>query len=462
MIVRVPLTQNQYAIIDDEDLPLVEGYKWHAAWSRITKTYYADTHTPMVNDKRYTLHMHRLITDAPKGMHVDHLNGDTLDNRRKNLKVCTPAEHNRRHASLITHCPKDHCYDEKNTYRAKRGHRKCRICHRERMRRKKMVQAALKYVEKFNWKVFPARMEDGKKYSWLSKDHAPGGLNWGMSDDPEQLRKNFSNRRWRDKCGVGIPTGAVNKIFVVEADTLVGHGVDGLAALRKLEREHGKLPKTLMAVSPSGSVHRYYRHPGAGVKITSATLVHGVDIKGDGGMVVAPPSRRGDGVYRWRNSLPIVAAPSWLLDMVQEQDRAQHEPNVWEQFGKSTRQVNMSELTLACAMLRNDDISWDPDKTTGHPGWNGVGLALFAATDGSVEGLKLFDAFSRRSRKKYNAQMTRAKWKAFHGCPPCSITAGTIFHLAEEAVPDYRDRCIAQDPDVIALIEEFHKLMDAS
>jgi hypothetical protein len=325
-----------------------------------------------------------------------------------------------------------------------------------------MINAALSLRKKFDWKLFPARMEQGKKYSWLSKDHAPGGLNWGMTDDPEQLRKNFSNRRWRDRCGVGVPTGAVNGIFVIEADTVTGHGVDGLAALRKLEREHGKLPKkTLTAVSPSGSVHRYYQHPGNGMKITSATLVHGVDIKGDGGMVVAPPSRRGDGVYRWRNSLPIAKAPAWLLDMVQEKERARSEPNVWEQFGKSTRQVNMSELTLACAMLRNDDISWDPDKKTGHPGWNGVGMALYDATDGSVEGYRLFCAFSRRSRK-YDAANTRAKWKAFHGCPPCSITAGTIFHLAEEAVPDYRDRCIAQDPDVIALIEEFHKLMDAS
>jgi len=281
-----------------------------------------------------------------------------------------------------------------------------------------------------------------------------------MSDDPEQLRKNFSNRRWRDKCGIGVPTGAVNEIFVIEADTVAGHGVDGLAALRKLERKHGKLLKTRTAVSPSGSVHRYYKHPGNGMKITSATLVHGVDIKGDGGMVVAPPSRRGDGVYRWRNSLPIAAAPAWLLEQVQEKERAQHEPaDYFVQFGKSTRQVNMAELTLACAMIPNPDLPWDPGKHT--PGWNAIGMAIYDASDGSAEGFKLFNAFSRRSRK-YNAANTHAKWKAFHGCPPRKITAGSIYFLAEEAVPDYRDRCIAQDPDVIALIEEFHKLMDAS
>jgi hypothetical protein len=322
-----------------------------------------------------------------------------------------------------------------------------------------MINAALRCHKKFGRKVFlfPARMEGGKKWSWLSKDHAPGGLNWGMSDDPEQLRKNFSRPRWRDRCGLGVPTGAVNGIFVIEADTIAGHGVDGLAALRKLELEHGELRKTLMAESPSGSEHRYYRHPGAGMQIKSAALVHGIDIKGDGGMVVAPPSRRSDGVYRWRNSLPIAKAPAWLLDMVVEKERAPREADPFAQFAKHVRPMNMAEFTLAAAMIPNPDLPWDPDKKTGSPGWNAIGMAIFAATDGSAEGFKLFNAFSRRARK-YDAANTRAKWKAFHGC----LGAGTIFHLAEEAVPDYRDRCIAQEPEVIALIEEFHKLMDAS
>jgi hypothetical protein len=324
-----------------------------------------------------------------------------------------------------------------------------------------MLKAALEYAKRRHWKVFPARMEGGKKWSWLWAGHAPGqDENWGMSNDPEQLRKNFSNPRWRDRCGIGIPTGAVNGIFVIEADTVAGHGVDGLAALRKLEREHGKLPKTLMAVSPSGSVHRYYRHPGNGVKVTSVALVDGVDIKGDGGMVVAPPSRRGDGVYRWRNSLPIAPAPKWLLALVQEEERPAGELNVWEEFGNSRGQVDLRKLTAACAMLRNDDVSWDPDKKTGHPGWNAVGLAIFHATDGNAEGFKLFDAFSRRSRAKYNAKRTRDKWKAFCGCPPRIITAGTIFHLAKQAEPDWQERIIAREPKVMKLLREFHRLLE--
>jgi hypothetical protein len=315
-----------------------------------------------------------------------------------------------------------------------------------------MITAALGLHKKFGRKVFlfPARMEGGKKWSWLSKDHAPGGLNWGMSNDPEQVRKNFSNPRWRDKCGIGIPTGLVNGIFVVDVDTVEGHGVDGIGAMRKLEREHGKLPKTLKAMSPSGSVHYYFRHPGDGIKIVSRAIALGVDCKGDGGQVAAPPSMNSSGGrYRWLNSLPIAKAPKWLLAMVQEKERAAREPDPFTQFANSTRQTSMAELTLATAMVPNPDHDWDT--------WNKVGMALFSATGGSVEGFKLFDAFSKRSRK-YNAATTLAKWKALHGCPPREIGAGTIIYLANEAVPEWRERQF-YDASVIALIDEFLELM---
>jgi Bifunctional DNA primase/polymerase, N-terminal/Primase C terminal 2 (PriCT-2) len=312
-----------------------------------------------------------------------------------------------------------------------------------------MCAAALGYVEKFNWKVFPARMEHGRKYSWLSAEFAPGHENWGMSNDPEQVRKNFSRPRWRDKCGVGIPTGAVNGIFVVDVDTVAGHGVDGIGAMRKLQREHGRLPKTRRARSPSGSVHYYFRHPGDGIKIVSRAIAPGIDCKGDGGQVAAPPSKNSSGgKYRWLNSLPIATAPRWLLAIVQETPR---EVDPFTQFANSTRQqASIEELRLATAMIPNPDHDWDT--------WNKAGMALFSATGGSIEGFKLFDAFSKRSRK-YDAATTLAKWKALHGCPPREIGAGTILYLAEQSQPDWKSRIRSRDPKVIKLLREFHKLL---
>ena len=114
---------------------------------------------------------------------------------------------------------------------------------------------------------------------------------WGMTADPAEIERDF--KQWPE-AGVGVPTGLVNHIFVLETDTVAGHGVDGLAALQALEAEHGFLPPTLMAMSPTGSIHRYFKWPralGVEIKNSDGKLAPGVDIRGDGGMVVAPPTR---------------------------------------------------------------------------------------------------------------------------------------------------------------------------
>ena len=108
---------------------------------------------------------------------------------------------------------------------------------------------------------------------------------------------------------------------MVETDTVEGHGIDGAASLAQLETKHGALPETLQAISPSGSVHRYFKHPGAGAKIknSASELGAGIDVKGDGGMVIAPPTvRPGVGVYRWLNSNPIAEPPAWLIELTKD------------------------------------------------------------------------------------------------------------------------------------------------
>jgi putative DNA primase/helicase len=159
--------------------------------------------------------------------------------------------------------------------------------------------------------VFP--VPPGTKKSHKCEKHS--GAKWGMTRDVEEIRRDFT--QWPD-AGVGIPTGAVNGIVVVETDTKTGgHAHDGELALQELETRHGPLPETLQAESPSGSVHRYFRHPGNGIKIrTSASEIGaGIDVRGDGGMVVAPPSVRHDGTYRWRNRNPIAPMPPWLIEL---------------------------------------------------------------------------------------------------------------------------------------------------
>ena len=90
--VQIPLTQGKVALVDFEDLPLIEPYKWRAY--RNWRTWYAAATTPRPEDR--TLSMHRVILGLEKGgPHVDHKNGKGLDNRRSNLRLATALQNNR-------------------------------------------------------------------------------------------------------------------------------------------------------------------------------------------------------------------------------------------------------------------------------------------------------------------------------------------------------------------------------
>ena len=177
--------------------------------------------------------------------------------------------------------------------------------------------AALEYAA-MGWEVFPA--PPGQKQSHKSEKHS--GAKWGKTTDPEEIRRDF--RKWPN-ANVGIATGVASGFFVIECDTIEGHDVDGLKSIQELEAKHGPLPETRMAISPSGSVHRHYRHPGCEIKIwnSASQLAPGVDIKGDGGIVIAPPSvKPGVGQYNWLNEGPIANAPTWLIEAASKQKEA--------------------------------------------------------------------------------------------------------------------------------------------
>lgn len=99
---EIPLgrTGNLVAIVDDEDFDSLSQYKWRAMRAR------KRNHPDEFRAVRGThgsgegiVFMHRQITDAPKGIDVDHANGDTLDNRRANLRHCNQSQNQaNRHA----------------------------------------------------------------------------------------------------------------------------------------------------------------------------------------------------------------------------------------------------------------------------------------------------------------------------------------------------------------------------
>ena len=85
---KIKLTQGKEAIVDDEDYERLMEHRWHAA--KAGNKYYAVRSLPtQSNGTRKRLKMHRAIINPSKGMEVDHKNGNTLDNRKENLRECT-------------------------------------------------------------------------------------------------------------------------------------------------------------------------------------------------------------------------------------------------------------------------------------------------------------------------------------------------------------------------------------
>lgn len=98
--------------------------------------------------------------------------------------------------------------------------------------------------------------------------------------------------KWPD-ANIGIVTGAVSGLFVLDVD--LRHGGD--ETLAQMERQYGALPRTAK-VRTGGGWHYYFRHPGGEVR--SGKLGPGIDLKADGGYVVAPPSLHASGQsYEW-------------------------------------------------------------------------------------------------------------------------------------------------------------------
>ena len=83
----IPLTKNQNTLVDTEDYERVNQWNWVAHWATSTKTFYAQREGDSGN-----VFMHRFIMNPPEGQQIDHIDGNTLDNRKANLRLCTHAE----------------------------------------------------------------------------------------------------------------------------------------------------------------------------------------------------------------------------------------------------------------------------------------------------------------------------------------------------------------------------------
>lgn len=214
-------------------------------------------------------------------------------------------------------------------------------------------QAAREYADR-GWLVFP--VPPGEKKSYKSATHSDG-RKWGATTEPAEINRDW--RQWPD-ANVGIVTGPKSGIFVVEADTLDGHGVDGIANLEKLIEDNGGIPDTLEAASPSGSRHLYFRYPqDREIKNSTSKVAKGVDVRGDGGMVIGPPSVKPGykQAYSWKNPpglVDLAECPEWLVKKCIEDSKRSKVKSLSKRAAAASTRDDQSSRNYAEAALRGE------------------------------------------------------------------------------------------------------------
>lgn len=150
-------------------------------------------------------------------------------------------------------------------------------------------EAAIAYA-KLGWAVFP-----------VARDKTPLTPN-GFKD--ATLNEKLIAQWWKKHptAGIGIATGKLSGIVVLDVD-LEKTGAD--SAMKSLISQFGSFPEDIVARTGGGGYHFYFKHPGEDIVVPNAQRLFGlvgIDVRGDGGYVVAPPSGHQSGnFYEWGN-----------------------------------------------------------------------------------------------------------------------------------------------------------------
>jgi hypothetical protein len=221
-----------------------------------------------------------------------------------------------------------------------------------------LSEAALQYARD-GWPVFPLV---GK---------APVKGSQGYKDATKDLENIRAWWRHYPTANIGLATGSLSGLIVLDVDP--HHG--GYQSFQALEKRYGTVPETRMSRTAHGGLHRFYQHPRDGKSYPNAVEFEGlpgIDVRGDGGYVVLPPSKLyGRLSYVWgKTNVPIAPAPEWFLEALtreksrqertlQERDFAQEAGRKWlAEAVERAREGNRNQIGfhLAC-QLRDDGLS---------------------------------------------------------------------------------------------------------
>jgi len=164
-------------------------------------------------------------------------------------------------------------------------------------------------------------------------------------------------RDWWGKwpnANVGIATGEESNLLVLDVDADADKDLDGNETLDQLEQRYAGLPPTIEVLTPRGGRHLYFQYlKGQDIRNSAGALGEGLDIRGEGGYVVAPPSVLLKGrPYAWDvdhhpDETPLAAPPDWLLALLMERVSTRQQtgtPTMNGDIPKTQRNVTLTSL----------------------------------------------------------------------------------------------------------------------
>ena len=280
------------------------------------------------------------------------------------------------------------------------------------------LSAALKYAA-LGWAVLPLYgLTNGRCACGNAACRSPGkhphrGLvPHGVHDaskDPARIRQWFARV---PGANIGIATGAASGFVVLDVDPRNGSD-DTLA---ELERQFGKLPDTATQLTGGGGYHYLFAYDGQRLRSPG----RGLDVKGDGGYIVAEPSVHvSGGSYAWEGSAdpteghPLAQPPRWMVATAAPARPAGQHITGTGYLGPQ----RIEDLRAALAHV-------DPSP---YQQWIAVGQALHSTE--APEAFDLWDEWSRRA-DNYDGR-TAAKWATFRANGPLHVES--IFVWARDA-----------------------------
>jgi hypothetical protein len=178
-----------------------------------------------------------------------------------------------------------------------------------------MLDVALKYLKR-GWSVIPVGTNKRPLVNWkrYQRNHATA----------QEVRDWIEDNQ---NTSIAIITGTVSGIVVLDVDVKNG----GRESFEQLQQEHGRLPQTVTVKTGGGGRHFYFQHPGMSVRPSAGRLGPGLDIRGDGGYVVAPPSQHESGtLYEWKHgpeTMTVAPLPEWLLRLIVDDPKSERHSN---------------------------------------------------------------------------------------------------------------------------------------